>query len=128
MRIFTCILANCFNRLTFLAAVNTNCKKRTFLGNLRTITPEGNRETRQMTPFNSQNLFSWGPPFVPFWSVKYLNFAQKLPIRTAHHTFLQSRHPEITKNPHYVLSPEGNKKRYQLMDYRSYTTITISFT
>ena len=47
--------------------------------------------TRQMTPFfsstfsdlfvvlisefeNTQNSFSCGPPFGPFWSVKYLNF------------------------------------------------------
>ena len=38
-----------------------------------------------------------------FWSVKYLNFGPKLPIRTAHHTFLQSRHPEVAKNQFYVL-------------------------
>ena len=90
-------------------------------------------ETRQMTPFilstfsaltvsfifvfeNSQNSFSRGPPFGPFWSEKYLNFGQKLPIRTANHTFLESRHPEVTKNLHYVLSPKG----YQLMDYKCY--------
>ena len=47
--------------------------------------------TRQMTPFfsstfyalfvtfisefeNTQNAFPFGPPFGPFWSVKYLNF------------------------------------------------------
>ena len=35
--------------------------------------------------------------FGPFWSVKCLNFGQKLPFRTAHHTFLESRHPEVTK-------------------------------
>ena len=45
-------------------------------------------------------------PFGPFWSLQYLNFRKKLPIRTAHHTFLESRHPEVTKNPYYVLSPE----------------------
>ena len=31
--------------------------------------------------------------FGPFWSVKYLNFGEKL-LRTARHTFLESRHPE----------------------------------
>ena len=103
------------------------------MDNLQTITQEGNMETRQMTPFfsstfyalfvtfififgNSQNSFSCGVPFGPFWSVKYLNFGQKLPIRTTHHTFLESEHPEVTKNPYYVLSPDGSQKRYQLMD------------
>ena len=33
------------------------------------------------------------------------------------HTFLESRDPEVTKNPYYVLPPEGSKKGYQLMDY-----------
>ena len=56
------------------------------------------------------------PPFGPFWSVKYLNFGQKLLIWTAHYTFLESRHPEATKNP-YVLFPEGSQKRYQLMNH-----------
>ena len=99
-----------------------------FLDNLKTITQEGNMETRQMTPFfsstfsaltvcnihflfeNSQNLFWCGPPFGPFWSVKYLNFGQKLPIQPTHHTFLESRHPDVTKNPYYVLSPEWSQK------------------
>ena len=49
--------------------------------------------------------------FGPFWSVKYFNFGQKLPIRTAHHTFLERRHPEVNKNPYYVLSPEGSQKK-----------------
>ena len=45
------------------------------------------------------------PPFGPFQSVKYLTFFyQKLPIRTRvckysyFHTFLESRHSEVTKN------------------------------
>ena len=99
-------------------------------------------ETRQMIPFfsstfsdlfltfiftfeNSQNSFSCGPPFGPFWFVKYLNFGQKLPIRTAHHTFLESRHPEVTKNPCCVLSPKGSQKRYQLMDYMTLISIHV---
>ena len=113
MRTFRCIYVNCFNRLRFLAEVTTNCKKCTFLDILRTITQEGNMETRQMTPFfsstfyalfvtfififeNSQNSFSCRPPFRPFWSVKYHNFGQKLPIQSTHHTFLESIHPEVT--------------------------------
>ena len=44
-----------------------------------------------------------------FWSVKYLNFGQKLPIWTAHHTFLESRHTTVTQNPYYVLSLSGAK-------------------
>ena len=50
------------------------------------------------------------PPFGLFWSIKYLNFGQKLPIPTAHDTFLERRHPEVTKNPNYVLSPKGTQK------------------
>ena len=106
------------------------------MDNLRTITQEGNMETRQKTPFfsstfsvltacnihflfeTSQNSFSCGPLFGLFWSVKYLNFEQKVTIRTTHDTFLESRHTEVTKNPYYVSSHEGSqKKRYHLMAY-----------
>ena len=45
--------------------------------------------------------------FGSFWSVKY----QMLPIRIAQHTFLESRHPEVTKNSYYVLSSEGQSKK-----------------
>ena len=31
-------------------------------------------------------------------------FGQKLPIWEAHHTFLESRHTEVTKNLYYILS------------------------
>ena len=51
------------------------------------------------------------PLFGPFWSVKYLNFGQKLPIQTTHHTFIESRHSEVTKNPYYVLSPEWGQTK-----------------
>ena len=43
---------------------------------------------------NTQNSFSCRPPI----------FHQKLLIQTAHQTFLESRHPEVTKNLYYVLS------------------------
>ena len=49
-------------------------------------------------------------PFGPFWSVKYLSFGQELGIRTAHHTFLESRYPEVT-NLYYILSPEGSQEK-----------------
>ena len=44
-------------------------------------------------------------------SVKYTNLGQNLPIRIAHHTFLQSRHPEVPKTSYYVLSPKGGPKK-----------------
>ena len=50
----------------------------------------------------------------PFWSiltVKYLFFGQNLPIRTTHHIFVESGHPEVTKNPYCVLSLEGSQKK-----------------
>ena len=59
---------------------------------------------------NIQNSFPCGPFFGPFWSVKHLNFEQTLPIWTAHHTFPESKHPEVTKNPYHILSLEGSQK------------------
>ena len=61
-------------------------------------------EARHMNPFfsstfvfeNSQKSFSCGLLFGPFWSVKYLSFGQKLPLRTVHHTSLENRHPKVT--------------------------------
>ena len=50
-------------------------------------------------------------PFRPFWSVKYLNFGQKLPIWTTHHTFIENEHPEIAKNRYYVLPPKWSQKK-----------------
>ena len=50
-------------------------------------------------------------PFGPYWSVKYLNFGRKLLIRPAHHIFPESRNPEVTKNPYYVLFPNWSQKK-----------------
>ena len=55
---------------------------------------------------NSQNSFSCCPPFDPFWFVKFCNSQQKLPIWKVHHTFIESKHPEVAKNPCYLLSPK----------------------
>ena len=51
------------------------------------------------------------PPLWPILVYKILNFGQKLPIKTDHHTFLKSKHPEVTKNPYYVLSFKGSQKK-----------------
>ena len=112
---FTCIYADCFNRLRFLGKVSTKLPKCTFLGNLRTITQEGNIETRQMTPFFSSifsnltvcnihfwiwkysKLISFSPPFCPLWSAKYLNFWPKATNSDSSlHFSLESRRPEVT--------------------------------
>ena len=55
-------------------------------------------------------------PFGLFWSVKCLNFEQKLPIRAPHHIFLESRQSEATKIHNMFCPPRGAKKRCQLMD------------
>ena len=59
-------------------------------------------------------------PFSPFWSVKYLHFGQKLPIQPTNHTFLERRHPEITKNPYYVLSPEWSQKKVSAQGLKAF--------
>ena len=110
--------------------------------NLRTITQGENMETRQMTPFFSSifsaltacNIhfciwrywFSCGPPFDPFWPLKYLNFWLKLPIQTAQHTFLESRHPEVTKGPYYVLF--ARRKIYIFLRAPAHVLSRFSFT
>lgn len=51
------------------------------------------------------------------FQIKYVNFGQKLSIRTAHHIFLESRHPYVTKNPYYVLGLSlGEPKKGISMD------------
>ena len=50
----------------------------------------------------------------PLWSIlawKIPQFGQKLPIRITHHTFLESGHPEVTKNAYYDLFPEGSQRK-----------------
>ena len=58
---------------------------------------------------STQNSFSFSPLLGTFWSVKYLNFDQKLPIRTTYHTFLESRDPEAATKTYYVLPHEKSK-------------------
>ena len=111
----------------FLPWSAQNCKKCSFLDNLRTTTPEGyiGGLTNYIfhLPFplllfltfifvfeNSQNSFSYASPFCLFRPVKYLNFGGKLSFWTPDHTFLERRHPEVTKNPNYVVSPKWKQK------------------
>ena len=117
------------NRLRFLAEISTMLQEITFLDNLKTIANEANMERRQIISFFhllfllylftvflfalgiSQNLFSCGPNFDPFRSVKYLHSGQNLSIWTDHHTFVESRLSEAIKNPYYILSPEESQKK-----------------
>ena len=118
---------NCFKRLRFLAEVSTKLYKihfsRQIIGHnserkLKNQTNDLIFSSTFSTLFvilifvfeNSQNSFSCGRPFDPFWFVKFRNFQQKLPIWTIHHTFIESKHPEVARNPCYVLSPEESQK------------------
>ena len=51
------VINKCFNGFRFVADVNTNLQKSTILGNLRTVTQEMEKETRQMTPFSSSTFW-----------------------------------------------------------------------
>ena len=107
--------------LCFFAEVSTKLKKWTIFDNFRIITQEGNMKTTQMIP-----LFHL--LFLLFLLVTFISqfentsnsisnsllrsilvckipqfFSQELLIWTAHHTFPESRHPEVTKNLYYVL-------------------------
>ena len=90
MRTFRCIDVDCFNRI----AKNAFFVVVTFIFVFE----------------NCQNSFSCRPFFGPFWSVKYLDFGQKLPIRTAHYTFLESRQAEVTKIHIMFCPPRGPRK------------------
>ena len=126
IRTFRCIYVNCFNRLGFLVEVSTKLQILQFFGQFKDHN-FGRKHENQIIFFfyffcsvcniifiiESGQNFSCRPPFGLFWSVKYLNFGRKLPIGTAHRTFLKSRHPEVTKNPYYVFSSKGTRKRVQ---------------
>ena len=60
------------------------------------------------------HLFSLYVPFLNCKSIKafYMYaYIKKLPIRIAHQTFLENKHPEVTKNSYYVLSLERGPKK-----------------
>ena len=121
-RPFRCIDENCFNRLRFLANVSTKSQKMHFFRKFRTITQEKNLKTRQMTPFFSSTFSAPTVCNIPFWIWKYPKFifmwsplwsilvckilqflAKSSQFGKLKHTFLKSRHPDVTKNLHYVL-------------------------
>ena len=132
MRPFGCIDINCINRLRFLAEISTKLPKMHFFENWRTITQEENMKTRQMTPFFSSTfstLFVCNTHFCNWKLVPSLVhsglsntwiFGQKLPIQTAHYTFLESRHHDITKNLYCFVHPPGSNThffRFKLIGY-----------
>ena len=49
-------------------------------------------------------------------------FGQNLPIQTGHHTSVESRHPEVTKNPYNVLSTHQNQIPI-FLGYSSWTNL-----
>ena len=125
---FRCICVNCFHRFKFLAEVSTKLHEMHLFRQFKDHNSGRKHKYQTNDPIffiyfflsvfnltftfvfeNSQNSFSCGPLFGPFWSVKYLNFGQKLPFGTAHHTFLERR-------KFMFCSPVGAKKWYQLMD------------
>ena len=115
MRTFRCIYVNCFNRLTLLAEVSTKLQKIHFFGQFK----DHNSGKKHGNQTNDPNFFVYFsrsihfrvvPPFGSFQSVKYLSFRQKLSIWTGHHTFVENRPPEVTKNP-YCLLPQGEPEK-----------------
>ena len=110
MRTLRCIYVNCFNRLIYFPEVNTKVEKMHFYK-----WPLFSSTFSALTVCNIHFLylkivkihFNVVPPFGPFWSVKHLNFGQRLPIRTTYHTLLESRHPEVTKNPYKLMDCYG---------------------
>ena len=50
---------------------------------------------------------------ITHWSIlvyKIPQFWAKAANPKSHDTFLERRHPEVTKNPNYVLSPRGSQR------------------
>ena len=103
--------------------MSTKLKKCTFLNNFRIITQERNMKTIQRIPSFSSSfstlLFYSIVTFISGFEntlnsfsnsllrsilvCKLPIFLQKILIWTAHHTFPESRHPEVTKDQYYVL-------------------------
>ena len=106
-----------------------NCKKCLFRDNLRTITHEGNMETRQMTPFFSSTFSDltvynihfciWNQSkFILMWSLlcsvlvcEISHFWVKVIDLDNPSSFSRKWHPEFTKNPYYVLSLKWSQKK-----------------
>ena len=129
-----CIINNTFfwNCITRSAKY---CQIFTFSENLKTTTF---RKTRQIIPFFSSTFSALFVTFISEFEIPKIHFhvvpslvhhglwnisifGQKQPIRTAHQTFLESRHPKVTKNLYYALSTRQSQVpfffRLQLLGY-----------
>ena len=95
--------------------------------NLKAIAQERNMETRQMAPFsssafpaltvififvfeNSQNYFHVVPPWFLLVCKIQQFWAKAENLNTTHHSFLESRHLKVTKNPYNILFQEESQK------------------
>ena len=132
MRPFRYINVNCFNILRFFVEVSSKLQRMHFFRQFKdhnSGTEHGNYTNDPVffiyffcstclsrsvlnlkilkIHFHRDHIFHFS--FGPFWSLKYLIFS-KLLIRAAHHSFLESRHAEATKNLYYVFfhPPEPN--------------------
>ena len=125
------------------------CKKCSFLDNLRTITQERIMETGQITLFYFIYFLRSNCLYHSFLNLKILKihfhvvalwivlacktpqFLEKLPIQAAHHTFPERRHPEATKNLHYVFPPAVAKCHIftlKLLDYWTWILAPVTST
>ena len=91
-------------------------------------------ETTQMTPSFSSTFFDLTVFNILVCNILVSNilnlkilkihFDVVVHLQTAHHTFLERRHSEVTKNPYYVLSTSRSQIpiffKIQLMDYSAY--------
>ena len=119
---------NVFNRLTFLAEVITKLQKMHLFRQFKDHNSGSKHENLTNDPIflsaffdltvcnffsefeSTQNSFSCGPPFGSSWSVKYLNFwPRATDSDSSSHFFLETRHPEVTKNLYYVLSTQRSQ-------------------
>ena len=118
---FRCIYVNYFNILRFLAEVSTKLQILHFFRQFKDRNfkrGDGNYTNNPIFSiyfFSSNCLWHWFLKLkilkirfnvVPLWSILVCKishfFFRKLPIQTAHHNFLESRHPEVTKNLYYL--------------------------
>ena len=95
VRPFRYIHANCFHIIKFFAKVSSQLRKRHFFWQFKDNNSGRKHGSYANDPIfhlllllylfvtfisefeNTQYSFSCGPPFVPFWSVKYLYFSPK---------------------------------------------------
>ena len=111
---FKSTYVNCFKRLRFLADVSTKLHKRHFFRQFKNHNSERKHGNSTMTPFVSSTVNALTVCNIHFCIWKYSKFISMwFPLRsilvwsvkaTDRRTFLESRHPGLTKNLYYVLS------------------------